>query len=119
MNGKFGSLRTIRWEGAVATAAIAVVMCVPAISAQAVDGEGASPRSDAVGGTVGGFSGGKWGDTTVDSVSKDAAGTYQAERDPGSLYTVSKAIGARSLWVNKDESGRALTGQGVSVAVLD
>jgi serine protease AprX len=32
---------------------------------------------------------------------------------------VGKAIGARTLWASKDSLGRPLTGQGVSVAVLD
>jgi len=55
----------------------------------------------------------------ADAVSKDSYGKYQAAQDPGSLYTVGKAIGARGLWAKKDKSGRQLTGQGVSVAVLD
>jgi serine protease AprX len=52
-------------------------------------------------------------------LSKDAAGTYRASLDPGSLYTVDKAIGARGLWGDEDTSGRALTGQDVGVALLD
>jgi len=95
-------------------------MSVPAGSAQVVVGEGVSARSDAVVvGTTNGFSGGKWGDPTADAVSKDSYGRNQAEKDPGSLYTVEKAIGARGLWGKKDHSGRNLTGQGVGVAVLD
>jgi serine protease AprX len=52
-------------------------------------------------------------------VSKDTYGRHQAAKDPGSLYTVENAIGARDLWAQQDDSGRELTGQGVSVAVLD
>ena len=52
-------------------------------------------------------------------MSKDSYGKNQAAQDPGSLFTVEKAIGARGLWAKKDTSGRQLTGQGVSVAVLD
>ncbi|MBE3076352.1 MAG: S8 family serine peptidase [Actinobacteria bacterium] len=52
-------------------------------------------------------------------MSKDSYGKNQAAKDPGSLYTVGKAIGARGLWAKKDKSGRNLTGQGVSIAVLD
>ena len=70
-------------------------------------------------GTTNGFSGAKWGDRTADAVSKSANGTYQAAQDPGSLFTVEKAIGARGLWAQTDASGRQLTGRGVSVAVLD
>jgi len=95
-------------------------MSVPAGSAPVVVGEGVSARSDVVVvGTTSGFSGDKWGDPTADAVSKDSYGKNQAEKDPGSLYTVEKAIGARGLWGKKDQSGRNLTGQGVGVAVLD
>jgi serine protease AprX len=66
-----------------------------------------------------GFSAGKWGDPAADSLSKDAYGKNQAEKDPGSLYTVEKAVGARDLWGKVDGSHRPLTGQGVSVALLD
>jgi subtilisin family serine protease len=113
-------LRTTRWRVAATAAVAAAVMCVPAIPAQAVVDEGASVRSDAmlVATTVG-FSGGRWGDPAADRVSNDAQGTYRAAKDPGSLYTVGKAIGARGLWAQADKSGGALTGQGVSVAVLD
>jgi serine protease AprX len=69
--------------------------------------------------TTGGLSGGRWGNPAADRVSKDASGTYQAKKDPGSLYNVDKAIGARGLWADEDTTGRALTGQGVSVALLD
>ena len=78
----------------------------------------AGPASTGSGGSSN-FSGGKWGDPTADSVSKDAYGRNQAQSDPGSLFTVEKAIGARSVWTKKDKSGRQVTGQGVAVAVLD
>jgi serine protease AprX len=39
--------------------------------------------------------------------------------DPGSLYTIEKAIGAREVWQRRDASGRQITGKGVSVALLD
>ena len=126
MDLKLVSLQTTRWLsvtrwGVVAVAAAATVAtCVPASSAQVVVGEGVSARSGAmVVGMTSGFSGGKWGDPTADTVSKDSYGKNQAAQDPGSLYTVEKAIGARGLWAKKDKSGRQLTGQGVSVAVLD
>jgi len=61
----------------------------------------------------------QWGDSKADDVSDGAGTTYDAARDPGSLYTVTRAIGARSTWAQKDAAGRAVTGQGVTVAVLD
>ena len=120
MDRQWVSLSTTRWGAAAAVAVTAAAMCVPAIPAQVVVGEGASARSGAmVVARTGGFAGGNWGDRTADGVSRDAYGTYRAGRDPGSLYTVGKAIGARGLWALEDKSGRALTGEGVSVAVLD
>jgi len=113
-------LRTIRWGVAAVVGATAVAMCVPAGSAPVVDGEGVSAGSGAVVvGVTSGFDGGKWGDPVADAVSKDSYGKNQAAKDPGSLYTVEKAIGARGLWGKKDKSGLNLTGQGVGIAVLD
>jgi serine protease AprX len=60
-----------------------------------------------------------WGDKSTDRTAKDAAGRNDAERDPGALYTVTSAIGARQAWRRKDAAGRAITGKGVTVAVLD
>ena len=65
------------------------------------------------------FSGGKWGDPKADAVAKGATGSYQAQQDPGSLFNIEKAIGARALWAKKDRSGLNVTGHGVGVAVLD
>jgi len=61
----------------------------------------------------------QWGDKSADTVSKALDGSYRPEQDPGSLFTVTKAIGARTAWTQKDAAGRALTGQGVTVALLD
>ena len=65
------------------------------------------------------FSGDRWGDPKADAVAKAANGKNVAVADPGSLYTVEKAIGARWVWAQKDNSGRQITGQGVTVALLD
>jgi serine protease AprX len=118
------SLRTTRWGAAaiaVATAAAtAVAMSGPATQAQVVGGDVASAPSRATAGTnAGGFSDDKWGDSVDDRVSQDVYGKNQAEVDPGSLYTVGKATGARDVWSNYDKLGRRVTGQGVGVAVLD
>ena len=113
-------MRTTGWGVAAVVAATVAATCVPAGPVPVVVGEGVSASSGAgVVGTTSGFDGGKWGDPTADAVSKDSYGKNQAEKDPGSLYTVEKAIGARGLWGKKDKSGRNLTGQGVAVAVLD
>jgi serine protease AprX len=66
-----------------------------------------------------GFAGGKWGDAQADAVAKDAYGDNAAAKDPGSLFTVERATGARSVWNRKDRSNDNYTGQGVGVALLD
>jgi len=61
----------------------------------------------------------QWGDPVADEVSKSLEGKYKADKDPGSLFTVTTAIGARKVWAQTDAAGRAVTGQGVTVALLD
>src|SRR5664280_1243241 len=120
MNLKLVFSPATRWGAAAAAAATAAVMGLAAAPAQAVVGQGSPARSGAtVVAAASGLSGGSWGDPTADGVSKDASGLYQPKQDPGSLFTVDKAIGARKLWGEQDSSGRALTGQGVTVALLD
>ena len=95
-------------------------MCVPATRAQVVVDEDASAGLvTAAAGPSSGLDGRRWGDAWTDAVSKDDYGRHQAQKDPGSLFTVEKAIGARGVWTKKDRTGRPLTGQGVGVAVLD
>ncbi|MBF5083045.1 S8 family serine peptidase [Quadrisphaera sp. INWT6] len=61
-----------------------------------------------------------WGDSLFDDVSRSAlSGRYDDSRDPGSLSTTTSVIGARDAWKSQDSKGRAITGQGVTVAVLD
>jgi serine protease AprX len=60
-----------------------------------------------------------WGDTKADRLALDGYDKNDAKQDPGSLYTITDAIGAREVWRTKDEGGRAVTGRGVTVAVLD
>src|SRR5664280_1562169 len=120
MDLKFVFSRATRWGAGATAVATAAAMCVSASSAQAVAGRGVSPRSGAmVVAASGGLSAVRWGNPTADAMSKGADGTYQAAQDPGSLFNVDKAIGARKLWSKQDSSGQALTGQGVDVAVLD
>ena len=60
-----------------------------------------------------------WGDASADKAALDWYGKNDAKKDPGSLYTITNAIGARDVWHKKDAAGRAVTGRGVTVAVLD
>jgi serine protease AprX len=114
---------TTRWNFAARTAVIGLASCAalvaaaaPAVAAGSPDAAARPARTQHV---VSGFAGSKWGDATADIVSKDAYGKNAAQQDPGSLYTVEKAIDARAVWGKKDKLGRNITGQGVGVAVLD
>jgi serine protease AprX len=60
-----------------------------------------------------------WGDATANNVATGGSQTYQADLDPGSLYTIETAIGARAVWWQRDGEKRQITGQGVGVALLD
>ena len=120
MNLRLVFSRATSWAAAATAAVTAAAMCVSAPSAQAIVVQSAAARPHAaVVAATGGLSANKWGNPATDAVSKSADGTYQAAQDPGSLYTVEKAIGARGLWTKEDSTGQALTGAGVSVAVLD
>ena len=61
----------------------------------------------------------KWGDRSADLDALTTTGTNDPSKDPGSLATVTTAIGARWAWGSKDSAGRAITGRGVTVALLD
>jgi len=65
------------------------------------------------------FTDARWGDTLADAVARNPLGRNDASADPGSLYTVERAIGARSVWQQRDSANRQITGQGVTVALLD
>jgi serine protease AprX len=60
-----------------------------------------------------------WGDPTANDLATGGSQTYQAALDPGSLYTIENAIGARAVWWERDSQKRQITGQGVGVALLD
>jgi serine protease AprX len=116
---KFLPSRTTRW-GAAATAAVtAAALLIPGAQAQVVAGGGVPDTAAKVAVSAGGFSWGSWGDGKADAVALSPTGANQPDKDPGSMYTVGNAIGARGLWAKSDKSGRALTGNGVGVAVLD
>ncbi|MEO7261101.1 MAG: S8 family serine peptidase [Jatrophihabitantaceae bacterium] len=61
----------------------------------------------------------RWGDDAADKTARDQHGRNKADADAGSLYTVENAIGARSVWQQRDSASRQITGQGVTVALLD
>jgi serine protease AprX len=96
-----------RWAALTVSLAVAAVPLASAAGASAVAG---APKP--VHGTT-------WGDKGADIKALDLYGKNEAHRDPGSLYTITTAIGARALWATKDATGRAVTGQGVTVAVVD
>ncbi|MCE0540324.1 S8 family serine peptidase [Kineosporia rhizophila] len=61
----------------------------------------------------------KWGDPETDAKAKDVGGKNKPSQDAGSMATVTTAVGARAVWKKKDSAGRAITGQGVTIALLD
>jgi serine protease AprX len=113
--------RGVVWTGrsrcAAVTVGLAVGLSPLAVAGPAWAGEAPAPKpvkgAAKVVGTI-------WGDATADAASLDpTVRKYDPKRDTGSLFTVTNAIGARSVWGQKDASGRAITGQGVTVAVVD
>jgi len=61
----------------------------------------------------------QWGDPKTDKASKGLDGSNDPKKDPGSLANITSATGAREAWKSKDAKGRATTGAGVTVALLD
>src|SRR5947209_15470493 len=51
-----------------------------------------------------------WGDLTADLGALNLLGQNDPAHDPGSLYTIENAIGARSVWRQQDARGRQITG---------
>src|SRR4051812_17148303 len=108
--------RRMRWTVAATSAATLIItLCAAPAS---TDGLAVAHRGG-LHPARSGFDGGHWGDAVTDTTAKDVYGRNQAQQDPGSLFTVEKAIGARGLWGKKDAAQRQVTGQGVGVAVLD
>lgn len=65
------------------------------------------------------LAGDKWGDKKADAEALAGDKANHPDHDPGSLFTVTRAIGARQLWKHHDPTGQPLTGSGVTVALLD
>ncbi|MEO6703929.1 MAG: S8 family serine peptidase [Jatrophihabitantaceae bacterium] len=108
-------LRTARWNKRLCTAALAasvgLSMAAGAISLAAPAVADPAPKAA--------LSSSLWGDLTDDLSALDGHGQNNPSADPGSLYTIENAIGARSVWKQQDQSGHQITGQGVTVALLD
>ena len=79
----------------------------------------ADPASVSPSSPTNGTVGTTWGDNTANDLAMAGSQTYQPEQDPGSLYTIENAIGARAVWWQRDSQKRQITGQGVGVALLD
>jgi serine protease AprX len=60
-----------------------------------------------------------WGDLSADLAALDLSGHNNPSADPGSLYTIENAIGARTVWKQQDAAGHQITGRGITVALLD
>ena len=86
----------------------------------------ASPAAPQVGGQLAVEDGpawakAKWGDdeTKEDEQASAETGTWVADKDTGSLYTVTKSHGAHDAWGKTDATGKKITGKGVTVALID
>ena len=95
----------------LALSATAVAAGLPAV-------HGAVSRSD-IGVPAVSLLGGKWGGKSADNAGLGGGQVNRPDTDPGSLYTITRALGARQLWARSATSGRRLTGTGVTVALLD
>ncbi|SHF74434.1 serine protease AprX [Jatrophihabitans endophyticus] len=120
------SVHTTRWGRCAA--AVALGAATAATLVVATPGAPAAAAPNAPSGTVTAAvkaardwlaSGGAlWGDHAADKAAV-STGQYAAATDPGSLYTVERAIGARRVWASNDSAGHAVTGKGIAVALLD
>src|SRR4051794_5385144 len=115
MNPRHSFGVSTRWGVLSAVGVTAAALCLTGGSSTLIASGAARTTAQPAHATLD-FLGGKWGDATADSVSKDSYGKNAAEKDPGSLFTITKATQARALWGKKDKLGRSVTGQGVGVA---
>ncbi|MEH3076233.1 MAG: hypothetical protein PGN11_06070 [Quadrisphaera sp.] len=117
-------LRSTALAGTALVAAATLVPAAPALAASPGDaGTGvaavAAPTTLQPG-LLSSVLGTLWGDRKTDDLARNPlTGKYDARRDPGSLYSITTAIGARDVWQQTDARGAALTGKGVTVAVVD
>ena len=107
-----------RLAGGVAIAAALACGVMPAQQPAPPTNDVAGPSMVSPSGVLS-LAGDKWGDKKADATGLAGDKVNHPDHDPGSLFTVTKAIGARQLWKHHDPSGRPLTGFGVTVALLD
>ena len=83
----------------------------PALAKAPKDGESTKSQS----GTSGGVVDSQWGDddTKEGKQAAKGAGSWDASQDLGSMYSLTKSIGARDAWL------RGATGKDVTVALID
>ncbi len=106
-----------RWTTISASAVLFVaVLIAPGVAAAAPT---APPNPPTGGGPRPGIVETRWGDAAMDRLSLAASRKHSSMLDPGSLASVTAAIGARWVWRQKDDAGQAITGRGVTVALLD
>jgi serine protease AprX len=114
---------TTRWRSAVTLlvgAALAGATAVAPVPAAAAGVASPATVRVALHGSGSDFTSGKWGDSTADATAKDDYGRNAAQKDPGSLYTIETALGARTVWGKRSLlTGQRITGQNVGVALLD
>src|ERR1043166_9388369 len=87
---------------ACALASLPALGAVPVATAAAATvpraaNSGSNTAAEKPGVTANAWSGTKWGDKSADAISKDLHGKYDPAKDPGSLFTITNAIGARNL----------------------
>jgi serine protease AprX len=84
---------------------------VPALAKAPKDGESTQNQSDTAGGVVDS----QWGDDDTKEGKQAARGTgsWDASKDLGSMYSLTKSIGAQDAWL------RGATGKDVTVALID
>ena len=107
--------------GTLGLGLLAMTLCAttPASAAAAAPAVRASSSSSASPSSSASLASSAWGDLTADLTALNLLGLNDPADDPGSLYTIENAIGARSVWRQQDAAGRQITGQGVAVALLD
>ncbi len=109
-----------RVSGLLAFAALGVAaVSAGGAPAAAASPGGGSPRLHAGAARAGSLLGDGWGSKAADAAGRAGDGVNHPQADPGSLFTVTRALGARRLWQQSDPAGSPVTGAGVTVALLD
>lgn len=96
--------------------AASLVLGAPGVAVAASSATAAAPSSAA----QPGLSGARWGDDQTGESGKAATdGTWRAQKDASSLWSISAGNGAQTVWKKRDVGGRPIIGSGVTVALLD